>query len=568
MEVDATPGRPRGGRAREWFGRYAPAEVAATLGAVLAATMAERFGVAAVTAYAGAIGEALAFYAVLFTRDLRANGTSVPRRRAGARTVRNLVLEFGPAELVDTLVSRPLLMYLGTHLTGRAWLGVILGKIAADIIFYALAIAGYEIRKSVAARAASAALVRAPVRRHDWPSAADRSDDPLAREALDRLPHTTPFLMMDLDRVERSYLTLADGLGVDVIHYAMKCNPDPRVLTALYRLGCHVEVASYTELAQLMQLGIDPADVLYGNPVKPAEHVRLAHAAGCWRFAVDGEPELAKLAEHAPGSAVYVRLRVRPETTSSVPSEGKFGVDTDQAERLLHRAARLGLCPYGLSFHVGSQMTEPAAWADAIAGTAALMERLDRAGLRVQMLDIGGGFPARYADPVPQPSEYGALIRGALDRLPYRPLVVAEPGRALVAEAGVLVATVIGTAVRGDGHWAHLDVGAFNGMMESLETRNTLTYPVSDSRWATDLARYHVTGPTCDSQDTLFFDVPLSAGLTAGDRVYIATAGAYTTAYASRFNGFDIPDTWCFSSRLAAHDLHDHEVEGLQTRRS
>jgi ornithine decarboxylase len=189
-------------------------------------------------------------------------------------------------------------------------------------------------------------------------------------------------------------------------------------------------------------------------------------------------------------------------------------------------------------------MTAPQAWAPAIDEVGALLTRLAVAGIRLEMLDVGGGFPARYAEPVPELSAYGKVIGAALDRLPYRPLVAAEPGRALVGEAGVLVTRVIGTARRGTRDWVHLDVGAFNGMMEALETGNTLAYPVSDSRRSL-LAPRHLTGPSCDSQDTILFDAALSGDLACGDRVYIGSAGAYTTAYASRFNGFDVPAVHC-----------------------
>jgi ornithine decarboxylase len=390
-----------------------------------------------------------------------------------------------------------------------------------------------------------ASAVVAPETGRGWPAVSDWPSDPLAPEALDRLAFTTPYLLVDLDRVERAYRTLATALGVDAIHYAMKCNPDPRVLETLHASGCRFEVASHPELAQLTAIGVDASDVLCSNPVKPGDHIRLAHLAGCWRFAADSAVELTKIAEHAPGSAVYIRLRRPGKASSGVPSEGKFGVDIWQATRLLCQARDLGLRPYGLTFHVGSQMTRPSAWADAIAKLAAAIGDLHRVGIRLEMLDIGGGFPVRYAGDCPDPPEYGALIRRALDRLPYRPLVIAEPGRALVAEAGVLVSTVIGTAVRAGRSWVHLDVGAFNGLMEALETGNTLRYPVSDSRREAERKRCHLTGPTCDSQDTILYDVPVSAGLVPGNRVYIGSAGAYTTAYASRFNGFDAPMTYC-----------------------
>ena len=129
---------------------------------------------------------------------------------------------------------------------------------------------------------------------------------------------------------------------------------------------------------------------------------------------------------------------------------------------------------------------------------------------------------------------------GTDNALPYEVRVVAEPGRALVA-------TVIGTAVRAGQRWIHLDVGAFNGLMESLDTGNRLRFPVHDSRRSPVRELCHLTGPTCDSQDTILFDVPLSVGLRAGDQVYLGCAGAYTTVYASTFNGFQVPDVRCGS---------------------
>jgi ornithine decarboxylase len=122
---------------------------------------------------------------------------------------------------------------------------------------------------------------------------------------------------------------------------------------------------------------------------------------------------------------------------------------------------------------------------------------------------------------------------------------VVEPGRALVAEAGTLTATVIGIADRGGTRWVHLDVGAFNGLLESLETGNRLRYPLSDSRRSPVRARCHLTGPTCDSQDTILFDAELSADLATGDRVHLGSTGAYTTVYASGFNGFGPPAVRC-----------------------
>lgn len=372
-----------------------------------------------------------------------------------------------------------------------------------------------------------------------------------AEPAVPALPavlpdHPTPFLLLDLDRVAAAYAEFAAELpGVDV-HYAMKCNPDRRVLERVHALGGGFEVASIAELHTLVDLGVDPAGVLFSNPVKPAAHIAAAARAGVWRFAADSTAELAKLAAHAPGSAVYARLRTSAGATA-VPSEGKFGIGGPEAAGLLRAARAAGLVPYGIAFHVGSQMLDPAAWDAAVELSGQVMRALEPDGIRLGLLDLGGGFPARYADADPPPlAAFAAVIAAALDRhLPYRPAKLAvEPGRALVAEAGVMVATVIGLADRGGRRWAHLDVGAFNGFMEALESGNRLRFPVGDSRGSVRRGLFHLTGPSCDSQDTILFDVELSADLAVDDRVWLGAAGAYTTSYASAFNGFPVPLTY------------------------
>lgn len=354
----------------------------------------------------------------------------------------------------------------------------------------------------------------------------------------------TPELLIDLDAVAAQYRAIVAGLPGITVHYAMKCNPHPEVLAELHRLGSRFEVASAVEAELLAGIGVDPAGALYSNPVKPIEHIARAAACGVWRFAFDSEDELDKLAVAAPGSAVFVRLAAH-QIRSGVPSEGKFGVDVASATALLLAARDRGLRPYGVAFHVGSQMLLPQAWRAPLRAVAQVMDKLAAEQVFLQMVNIGGGFPARYASAVPPLSEYAAAITTGLAGLPYEVPVVIEPGRALLAAAGTLRATVIGTAVRHGRRWIHLDVGAFNGLMESLETGNQLRFPVTDSRSAAARETCHLTGPTCDSQDTIMFDVELSAGLRTGDEVYIGGTGSYTSVYASSFNGFDPPALRC-----------------------
>jgi ornithine decarboxylase len=365
----------------------------------------------------------------------------------------------------------------------------------------------------------------------------------LSPEALDALPVAAPFLALDLGVVEAAYARLRRALPQVAVHYAVKCNPEPALLARLAALGSGFEIASLVELESLVALGVDACRVLYSNPVKHAAQIAGAWRLGVDRFAADSHCELAKLAAHAPGARVYVRLDAS-DAASRVPLAGKFGVDPESAVSLLLEARALGLVPHGLTFHVGSQAVDPGAYARAIALAGSVMRAASSRGIRVELLDIGGGLPARYVEAVPPIEAFGRVIARALATLPHPVVAVAEPGRALVAEAGVMATTVIGIADRHGRRWVHLDVGAFNGMMETLETRRELIFPLAWSpRGARRLVPCALTGPTCDSEDTLFLDVLLPDDLGPDDRVYIQSAGAYTTAYASRFNGFEIPST-------------------------
>jgi ornithine decarboxylase len=352
----------------------------------------------------------------------------------------------------------------------------------------------------------------------------------------------TPFLVTDLDAIARRHAAFTAALPGVRTCFAMKCNPSPEILRTLAANGSGFEIASIAELRMLQTVGVDPAEVLYSNPVKPPSHIAAAAEAGLWRFSFDSPNELVKIAENAPGAAVYVRLRV-DDSTSVFPLSRKFGTDVEDAYDLMLLARRLGLRPYGVTFHVGSQCTSAKTWHDAIGTAGALMEMLLTDGIQLEMLDLGGGFPARYLEDVPAIEEIGSVVTSAIaSLLPYRPgLIVAEPGRHLVAEASVLAATVIGREARGDEHWLYIEVGAYNGLMEVLQTPGGWDFPMWTARTEQQTLRYTVTGPTCDSTDTIAYGVELPASIEVGDVLYLGSTGAYTLAYASAFNGFPPP---------------------------
>jgi ornithine decarboxylase len=214
-------------------------------------------------------------------------------------------------------------------------------------------------------------------------------------------------------------------------------------------------------------------------------------------------------------------------------------VEAEEAVRLLMEAGRTGLNPYGITFHVGSQCIEQTTWVRALEKSKEVWDSAGRNGLRLRMLNIGGGFPIKYINPAPSIGQIAKVVTDTIERMFPRDIeVFIEPGRALVGEAGILVASVIGKGTRNGERWLYLDVGVFNGLMESV---GGIQYPVvgrdgKRNKWV-------VAGPSCDSFDVISNEVELVEP-EIGDKVYIMSAGAYTTAYASNFNGFCIPKTY------------------------
>jgi ornithine decarboxylase len=379
-----------------------------------------------------------------------------------------------------------------------------------------------------------------------WPAA-------IHPQVLNEMTLPTPFVLCDLDTIRDRYRRFTSALPGVKTHYAMKCNSADDVLQTLAGIGASFEVASLGELGMLQANGCDPADVLYSNTVKPSTHIAAAYEAGLWRFAFDSEGELHKLARHAPGSAVYVRIRV-DDSASTFPLSRKFGTEVGQARDLMALAKMLGLRPYGVTFHVGSQCSNPLAWRQAIAAAGRLMTDLEQDKIHLDMLNVGGGFPARYVDGVPSIDSIADVINSSIDELlPYIPMTIAaEPGRYLVAESSVMAAGVMGREVRAGEHWLYLDTGAYHGLMETQQTVGQWSYPIWSSRpdhAESNLLPFTVTGPSCDSADTMFYAAMLPSAIDVDDRIYIASAGAYTLSYASNFNGFAPPSVVYIGTR-------------------
>ena len=367
-------------------------------------------------------------------------------------------------------------------------------------------------------------------------------DFEIVRQAA-RQKYTRPFLIVDTAIVRGKARRFRAAMPRVRPHYAVKANPDRRVLKVLVQEGCGFEIASTAELDLLASLGVPAAEVFYSNPVKSRDSIAYAAAKGVEWFVVDSLDEMRRVFEVKPDAKQYVRIAA-PNIGSDWPLSGKFGAGAADVREIVAFAAKVGADLAGVTFHVGSQCRNPENWRVALEKSRNVFEQMTKAGLRPRLLNIGGGFPVRHVKPIPSIEVIGAVVNEGLKGFAEDVQVIAEPGRFLVSDAGYFVCRVLGTATRAGKRWMHWDAGLFGGVIESSEG---LKYRIRTDRAGPDVA-WTVAGPTCDSVDVVMRDEPLASDLQEGDFIYIKNAGAYTTAYASRFNGFPLPEVRVFES--------------------
>ncbi|MDP9235887.1 MAG: type III PLP-dependent enzyme [Chloroflexota bacterium] len=361
----------------------------------------------------------------------------------------------------------------------------------------------------------------------------------------------TPTLVLDLAHV-RENLEAVRAAFAQVnprILYSCKANSDADVLRTVYEAGCGFDVASIGEIRQLEAVNIPARAAVFSSTVKIGSHISDAFARGIDTFAFDSYTEVEKLAERAPGAKVIVRLEV-PHVGSRWPLAHKFGVPPLEAVDLLRQAEARGLHPYGLTFHVGSQCERPQSWGDAIEVAGRVWTRARDAGIRLKLVNFGGGIPAKYTEPVPHVVDIGKEVTSRISReFGWDAEYAIEPGRFVTAEAGTLVTTVIGTATRNHKPWVFVDLSIYAGL---LEVTGGWRYPMVTSKDHLPKRPTTLAGPTCDSTDLLASDIDLPE-LQVGDRLLLGSAGAYTTSY-REYNGFTFPQVIAIPDSAAASE--------------
>jgi len=355
--------------------------------------------------------------------------------------------------------------------------------------------------------------------------------------------HSTPVVVIDHDLIRRNYAKFKKYLPKVQAYYAVKANPAPEIVRTLYSAGASFDVASLPEFMLVYEniRGL-PAKarqdfiwdkIVYANPIKPKETLEaLDQYKPLVTF--DNPWELEKIKRYAPHAGLALRLRV-PNTGSMVELSSKFGCDPGEAADLIDEACRAGLVVEGLSFHVGSQCTNFENFVQAMNMAAAVMKEAKARGRDIQILDIGGGFPAPYNRHVKPFSALARKINAEIDRLfPKEIQILAEPGRFLVATAAVAVARVIGKAVRDGKTCYYIDDGVYH-TFSGIIFDHCQYHVKAFKKGATEICS--VFGQTCDGLDTISHSEELPE-LEIEDLVYSENIGAYSNASATWFNGF------------------------------
>ena len=349
--------------------------------------------------------------------------------------------------------------------------------------------------------------------------------------------YSKPFLLVDTNIVRNKARRFKTAMPKVQPHYAVKANPDPRVLRTMIEEGVGFEIASISELDLLLSLGVPAAEIYYSNPMKSRAYLEYAASRGVEWYVLDSVEELRKIVSVKPDAKMYLRIDT-PNIGSDWPLAGKFGTHIAEIEGIVNEAAKLKADLAGVTFHVGSQCRNPQNWRVGIERAKKVFADMREVGLTPRLLNIGGGYPVRHVKPIPSIEIIAEVVNAAIADLPGDIRVMAEPGRYLVSDAAYFVCRVVGTATRNGKRWMYWDAGVFGGVIEVTEG---LRYEILSDRTGQNIP-WSIAGPTCDSVDILMRDEMLPEDIEEGDFIYIPNAGAYTTAYASNFNGFPLPD--------------------------
>ena len=359
------------------------------------------------------------------------------------------------------------------------------------------------------------------------------------------LQHGTPLFVVDHDQLRRNYAQFKRHLPRVQAYYAVKANSDPAIVKTLYDAGASFDVASMPEFKIVYEYIKGKPDkqrqdwiwdkIIYANPIKATETLQELNKYKPL-VTYDNHEEIRKISKFAPKAGLALRMKV-PNTGAMVELSSKFGAAPGEAVDLILAADKAGLVVEGLSFHVGSQTTNFENYVQALSLAANVFkEAKDRGYTKMNLIDIGGGFPAPYDESVKPFRELARIINREIDRLfPKDIQILAEPGRFMVATAAVAVSKIIGKAVRDGKVCYYINDGVYH-TFSGVIFDHCHYHLKSFKKGSTQICS--VFGPTCDALDVVSMAEELPGDLELGDLLYSENIGAYSHASSTYFNGF------------------------------
>jgi ornithine decarboxylase len=353
----------------------------------------------------------------------------------------------------------------------------------------------------------------------------------------------TPVFILDHKKIRENYREFREALPRVQAYYAVKANSNPEIVKTLYKMGASFDVASFPEfmivyeniknLPEKKRQDFIWDKIIYANTIKQEETLRKLDQYKPL-VTYDNIAELHKIRKHCPHAGLVLRIRV-PNTGSMVELSSKFGAHPGEAVDLILDAFKIGLVVEGISFHVGSQCNNFENYMQAIQLASSILKEAESRGHKINILDIGGGFPVKYNNKVKSFKTLARKLNTEIDRLfPKTMEILAEPGRFMVANAATLVTKIIGKAIRDEKTCYYLDDGVYHTF--SGIVFDHCVYPLKSFRDG-EKKVCSVFGPTCDAFDTISVAEELP-DLQIGDYVYAENIGAYSIASSTYFNGF------------------------------
>jgi len=367
-----------------------------------------------------------------------------------------------------------------------------------------------------------------------------------------------PFALLDLASVVEKYDQWTSLLPRVEPHYAVKCNSDLVILETLARLGCKFDCASKGEIEMVLSFNetlsvpVSPNDIIFANPCKPKGHLLYAKDKGVKQMTFDNLKELQKIRDVYSDAELFLRISV-DDSGAICQLSSKFGAKLSLCPKLLKEAKEMGLNVVGLSFHVGSGQQTIEAYIDALDRAKSVFDMAEGLGLKLKVLDIGGGFPGFDDDEVfMEFSKIALSISEKIDELFPDTRIIAEPGRYFVAACCNLVTKCYAKRESEKGlddeetsnvseYYYYINDGVYGSFNNIIYDHASIGSPkfLRDTSYL-PLYRSTVFGPSCDGLDTLLKNFPLPE-INIDEWIYWPNMGAYTICAAASFNGFPLP---------------------------